>query len=76
MYYSIYDIQTRRYLYTGMNSSTKKECVECGLEFLTNDWGDEDLAIVKKVKGVGKRAELLEGFELEIIKHKKEMDDE
>lgn len=47
MYYSIFDGQD--YLYTGLNSKTRRECVEEGVEFVFEDSEEKDRIINSSV---------------------------
>lgn len=71
MYFSIYDIQTQSYLYSGRNSKTKHEAIEAGIEYLTGDWNDEDINNLPE----NEYEEILIGYEFQIHEHKNKLPD-
>lgn len=64
MYYSIFDGQD--YLYTGLNSETRRECIEDGIDFVFED--SEEKETIKK-SSIGTKEVFLNNAGYEIHSH-------
>lgn len=71
MFYSIYDNQVGRYLFSGRNSKTKAEAIEAGYDFLSSDFDEEDRVSLPKEE----YEEILIGVGLEVEEHEDEIDE-
>lgn len=69
MYYSIFDLDTLNYLYSGRNSISKEEAIQAGIEYLTNDWDDKEVENIPKEE----YEELLYGYNFQIHEHEEKI---
>ncbi len=68
-FYSAYDLQTGRYMSSGLNSKTRQECVNALADYLNSD-SQEDDGFVPPVESD------VCAFEFEIHEHEEELEDD
>lgn len=49
MYYRLYDKQTGRYMFTGYNSSSKKELIEDFILYKSSELEEQELLMLKSI---------------------------
>lgn len=68
MLYSIYDLETKRHLSTGLNSPSKKDAINDGIDYILSDGGSEAPSKIKRMSLVNKQS-YLEGHNLIVEEH-------
>lgn len=73
--YSIFDKDKGDYLYTGLNSSSKKEAINDGIEFILSDGGTSAPSLIKRLSYANKE-QYLNGHNLIVEEHSERLPDE
>lgn len=73
-YYSLYDKQTDRYLSIGLNSTSKEEAIEDGIEYILSEPGEDDDEIKKM--NLEDKESFLNSSEIEVEGHDMPHEDE
>lgn len=68
--YSIWDTEVKRNLATGRNVETEYECVQAGVEYLTEDWDiEEDREKMRSGMTLKEKKEALLGYNFMVYEH-------